>query len=76
MALIFFERKDMMLENVLDTQNTVVGRQENILRRLEAGFHSLKAIFRSHGDPEICFFFFTPMAKNRFERVKSNFKPP
>ena len=56
MALIFFsERKDMMLENVLDTQNTVVGRQENFLRRLEVGFHSLKAVFRSHGDPEIWF---------------------
>ena len=25
----------MMLENVLDTQNMVVGRQENFLRRLE-----------------------------------------
>ena len=31
----FFERKDMMLENVLDTQNMVVGPQENFLRRLE-----------------------------------------
>ena len=31
----------MMLENVLDTQNMVVGRQENFLRRLEVGFHSL-----------------------------------
>ena len=41
MTLIFFERKDMMLENVLDTQNMVVGRQENFLRRLEVGFHSL-----------------------------------
>ena len=37
----FFERKNMMLENVLDTQNMVVGRQENFLRRLEVGFHSL-----------------------------------
>ena len=45
----------MMLENVLDTQNTVVGRQENFLRQLEVGFHSLKAVFRSHGDPEIWF---------------------
>ena len=45
----------MMLENVLDTQNMVVGRQENFLRRLEVGFHSLKAVFRSHGDPEIWF---------------------
>ena len=44
-----------MLENVLDTQNMVVGCQENFLRRLEVGFHSLKAVFRSHGDPEIWF---------------------
>ena len=51
----FFERKDMMLENVLDTQNMDVGRQENFLRRLEVGFHSLKEAFRSHGDPEIWF---------------------
>ena len=28
LTLIFFERKDMMLENVLDTQNMVVGPQE------------------------------------------------
>ena len=45
----------MMLENVLDTQNMVVGRQENFLRRLEVGFHSLKTVFPSHGDPEIWF---------------------
>tara|TARA_B100001123_G_scaffold298962_1_gene333459 strand:+ start:408 stop:608 length:201 start_codon:yes stop_codon:yes gene_type:complete len=45
----------MMLENVLDTQNMVVGRQKNFLRRLEVGFHSLKAVFRSHGDLEIWF---------------------
>ena len=55
MALIFFERKDMMLENVLDTQNMVVGRQKNFIRRLEVGFHSLKEVFRSHGDHEIWF---------------------
>ena len=51
----FFERNCMMLENVLYTQNMVVGRQENFLRRLEVDFHSLKAVFRSHGDPEIWF---------------------
>ena len=53
--MFFFERKDMMLENVLDTQNMVVGRQENFLRQFEVGFHSLKAVFRSYGDPEIWF---------------------
>ena len=47
----FFERKDMMLENVLDTQNTVVGRQENFLRRLEVFLHSLKAVFGSPWRP-------------------------
>ena len=51
----FFECNCMMLENILDTQNMVVGRQENFLRRLEVGFHSLKVFFRSHGDPEIWF---------------------
>ena len=45
----------MMLKNVLDTQNMVVGPQENFLRRLEVRFHSLKAVFRSHGDSEIRF---------------------
>ena len=45
----------MMLENVLYTQNMVVGRQENFLRRLEVGFYSLKAVFRSHDDDEIWF---------------------
>ena len=45
----------MMLENVLDTQKMVVGRQENFLRRLEVGFLSLKVVFRYHGDPEIWF---------------------
>ena len=45
----------MMLGNVLDTQNMVVGRQEKFLRRLEVGFLSLKVVFRYHGDPEIWF---------------------
>ena len=45
----------MMLENVLDTQNMVLGRQENFLRRFEVGFHSPKVGFRSHGDHEIWF---------------------
>ena len=35
----------MMLENVLDTQNMVVGRQENFLLRLEVGFLSLSKRF-------------------------------
>ena len=45
----------MMVKNVLDTQHIVLGRQENFLRRLEVGFHSLKASFRSHDDHEIWF---------------------
>ena len=45
----------MMLKNVLDTQHMVLGPQENFLRRLEVGLDSLKADFRSHGDPEIRF---------------------
>ena len=61
----------MMLENVLDTQNMVVGRQENFLRRLEVGFHSLMIFDFSEPDFRVAM-----GAKNRFERVKSNFKPP
>ena len=49
----FFERNCMMLENVLDTQNMVVGRQENFLRQLEVGFHSPKVFFHSDCSHEI-----------------------
>ena len=48
----FSERNCMMVKNVLDTQNIVLGRQEKFLRRLETvswSFfsHSLRAVFRS-----------------------------
>ena len=62
----------MMLENVLDTQNMVVGRQENFLRRLEVGLDSLKAIF-DFSEPD---FRIAMGAKIRFEGVQSNFKSP
>ena len=48
----FSERNCMMVKNVLDTQNIVLGRQEKFLRRLEAVSwrffsHSLRVVFRS-----------------------------
>ena len=47
----FSERNCMMVKNVLDTQNIVLGRQENFLRRLEVFLHSLKAVFGSPWRP-------------------------
>ena len=51
LTLIFFERNCMIMENVLNTQNIVLGRQESFIRRLEVILHSLKAGFRSSWRP-------------------------
>ena len=41
----FFERKDMILGNMLDTQKIVVERQKNFLRQFEVHLHAPKAVF-------------------------------
>ena len=64
----------MMLENVLHTQNMVVGRQNKFLRRLEVGFLSLKFFWIfDFSEPD---FRVAMVAKNHFEREKTNFKSP
>ena len=40
-----------MLENVLDTQNIVPGRQKNFLRRCKVVLYSLRAVFHSSWRP-------------------------
>ena len=54
----FSERNCMMVKNVLDTQNIVLGRQEKFLRRLEAVSWSFfptlsERFFAPHCDHEI-----------------------
>ena len=45
----------MILENILDTSNMVVGRLTKFLLQFEVHFHSPKPVFPIHGDPEMGF---------------------
>ena len=51
MTLIFFERKDMVLDNLPNTLNMVIRCVENFLRAFEKNFHSKNMHFWSMPQP-------------------------
>ena len=51
MTLIFFERKDMVLDNLPDILNMVIRCVENFLRAFEKNFHFKNMHFSSMSQP-------------------------
>ena len=51
MTLIFFERKDMMLDNLLNMLNMVMRRVENFLGAFEKTFTRKTCIFEAYVNP-------------------------